>query len=323
MIAFEDLHWIDPTSREVIDLLVDRAQTRAILVIITARTEFQPSWNAHSHITTLVLSRLSRQLRATLVERVAGRELPKEVIEEIIVKTDGVPLFLEELTKTVLESNLLTERHGRYVLSGSWRQLAIPATLTDSLMARLDRMGPFKKIAQIGATIGREFSYETLHAVASTPAEQIEAALNHLEEAGLIVRRGHPPDALYSFKHVMIQNAAHDSLLYSERRKLRSRIAQVLAEMYPEKTEREPELLAHHLTESGQSEGAASFWLKAGKQAAKTGANLEAIGHLRRGLSVVQANPRMQGADEMELELRIALGNSLIAAKGYTVQEVE
>ncbi|MCW1993437.1 class 3 adenylate cyclase/predicted ATPase [Bradyrhizobium diazoefficiens] len=323
VMAFEDLHWIDPTSREVIDLFVDKVQNEPILVIITARSEFQPSWNAHSHITTLVLNRLSRQLRTTMVERVAGRELPKEVVEEIIVKTDGVPLFLEELTKTVLESNLLTERHGRYVLSGPWRQLAIPATLTDSLMARLDRMGPFKRIAQIGATIGREFSYETLHAVANTPSEQIEAALNHLEEAGLIMRRGHPPDALYSFKHVMIQNAAHASLLHSERRKLHARIVQVLAEMYPEKTEREPELLAHHLTESGQSEGAASFWLKAGKQAAKSGANLEAIGHLHRGLSVVQANARMQGADEMELELRIALGNALIAAKGYAVQEVE
>ena len=323
VIAFEDLHWIDPTSREVIDLLVDRVQNRPILVIITARSEFQPSWSAHSHITTLVLSRLSRQLRTTLVERVAGRELPKEVVEEIIVKTDGVPLFLEELTKTVLESDLLTERHGRYVLSGPWRQLAIPATLTDSLMARLDRMGPFKRIAQIGATIGREFSYEILHAVANTPAEQIVAALNHLEEAGLIMRRGHPPGALYSFKHVMIQNAAHASLLHSERRKLHSRIAQVLSEMYPEKTEREPELLAHHLTESGQSEGAASFWLKAGKQAARSGANLEAIGHLRRGLGVVHASARIQGADEMELELRIALGNALIAAKGYAVQEVE
>ncbi|MBW8858079.1 MAG: adenylate/guanylate cyclase domain-containing protein, partial [Bradyrhizobium sp.] len=152
---------------------------------------------------------------------------------------------------------------------------------------------------------------------------QIEAALNHLEEAGLIMRRGHPPDALYSFKHVMIQNAAHASLLHSERRKLHSRIAQVLAEMYPEKTEREPELLAHHMTESGQSESAASFLLKAGKQAAKSGANLEAIGHLGRGLGVVQANARMQGADEIELELRIALGNALIAAKGYAVQEVE
>lgn len=323
VIAFEDLHWIDPTSREVIDLLVDRVQNQPILVIITARSEFQPSWSAHSHITTVVLNRLSRQLRTTLVERVAGRELPKEVVEEIIVKTDGVPLFLEELTKTVLESDLLTERHGRYVLSGPWRQLAIPATLTDSLMARLDRMGPFKRIAQIGATIGREFSYETLRAVANTPAEQIVAALNHLEDAGLIMRRGHPPDAIYSFKHVMIQNAAHASLLHSERRKLHSRIVQVLSEMYPEKSEREPELLAHHLTESGQSEGAASFWLKAGKQAARSGANLEAIGHLRRGLSVVHASAGIPGADELELELRIALGNSLIAAKGYAVQEVE
>lgn len=323
VIAFEDLHWIDPTSREVIDLLVDRVQNQRILVIITARSEFQPSWSAHSHITTVVLNRLSRQLRTTLVERVAGRELPKEVVEEIIVKTDGVPLFLEELTKTVLESDLLTERHGRYVLSGPWRQLAIPATLTDSLMARLDRMGPFKRIAQIGATIGREFSYETLRAVANTPAEQIVAALNHLEDAGLIMRRGHPPDAIYSFKHVMIQNAAHASLLHSERRKLHSRIVQVLSEMYPEKSEREPELLAHHLTESGQSEGAASFWLKAGKQAARSGANLEAIGHLRRGLSVVHASAGIPGADELELELRIALGNALIAAKGYAVQEVE
>lgn len=323
VIAFEDLHWIDPTSREVIDLLVDRVQNRPILVIITARSEFQPSWHAHSHITTLVLNRLSRPLRTTLVERVAGRELPKEIVEDIIVKTDGVPLFLEELTKTVLESNLLTERHGRYVLSGPWRQLAIPATLTDSLMARLDRMGPFKRIAQIGATIGREFSYETLHAVADTPAEQIEAALDHLEAAGLVIRRGDPPDALYAFKHVMIQNAAHASLLHSERRKLHSRIAQVLARMYPEKTDREPELLAHHLTESNHSEDAASFWLKAGKRAAKSGANLEAIGHLHRGLTVVQANAHMRGADEMELELRIALGNALIAAKGYAVQEVE
>jgi class 3 adenylate cyclase/predicted ATPase len=323
IVAFEDLHWIDPTSREVIDLLVDKIQNQPVLVVITARSEFQPSWNAHSHSTTLVLNRLSRQLRTTLVERVAGKELPKEVVEEIIVKTDGVPLFLEELTKTVLESNLLTERHGRYVLAGPWRQLAIPATLTDSLMARLDRMGPFKRIAQIGATIGREFSYGTLKAVAGAPADQIEAALSHLEEAGLIIRRGDPPDALYSFKHVMIQNAAHDSLLHSERRKLHSRIAEVLTEMYPEMTDREPELLAHHLTESGQSEPAASFWLKAGKHAARAGANLEAIGHLHRGLNVVQANARMQGGEEMELELRIALGNALIAAKGYAVQEVE
>lgn len=323
VIAFEDAHWIDPTSREVLDLLVDRIQNTSILVVITCRPEFQASWDAHYHITTLTLSRLNRQQRATLVERVVGTELPNEIIEEIIVKTDGVPLFLEELTKAVIESDLLTEKHGRYVFSGPWRQLAIPATLTDSLMARLDRMGSFKKIAQIGATIGREFSHGILRAVAETPPDEIEAALNHLEDAGLIVSRGQPPDATYSFKHEMIRNAAHSSLLHSERRKLHSKIALVLAEKYPEKTEREPELLAHHFTESGQSKAAVGFWLKAGKQAAKAGANLEAIAHLRRGLGVVQDNPDGPGRDEMELELRIGLGTALIAGKGYAMQEVE
>jgi class 3 adenylate cyclase/predicted ATPase/ABC-type lipoprotein export system ATPase subunit len=324
LIAIEDAHWIDPTSREVLDLLVEKVQDAAALVIITGRAEFQPSWKAHAHITILMLNRLSPHLRSTLVERIVGhRELPKEVVDDIIVKTDGVPLFVEELTKAVLESDVLKESQGRYVLSGPWRQLAIPATLTDSLMARLDRMGPSKKIAQIGATIGREFSYELLCAVASLPEVQVEAALSHLEDAGLIVRFGFPPDALYSFRHVMIQNAAHDSLLNSERRRLHALIAQMLAEMYPEKAEREPELVAYHLTESGQSEPAARFWLKAGKQSALTGANLEAIGHLRRGLDVVQGNARMPDRGQMELELRIALGTALLAAKGYAVAEAE
>jgi predicted ATPase/class 3 adenylate cyclase len=324
VMVFEDAHWIDPTSREVLDLLVDRVQDTSILIIITCRSEFQPSWSAHSHITTLTLNRLSRQLRTTLVERVAGaKKLPDEVIEEITVKTDGVPLFVEELTKAVLESNLLSEKDGRYVFAGPLRQLAIPATLTDSLMARLDRMGPFKKTAQIGATIGREFSYEILRAVADTPADQLRAALSHLEEAGLIIRRGHPPESVYSFKHVMIQDAAHSSLLHSDRKKLHSKIAAVLAEMYPERADREPELLAHHFTESDQCEPAVNFWLKAGKRSAKTGATLEAIGHLRRGLEVVQGNPQMRDRDEIELALRIGLGTVLIAGKGYAVQEVE
>ncbi|MGY4569978.1 AAA family ATPase [Bradyrhizobium sp. USDA 3256] len=324
LIDFEDVHWIDPTSRAVLDLLVENVRNKSILVVITCRPEFQPGWKDHAHTISANLKRLGRQVRTILVERVAGeKELPREVIEDIIVKTDGVPLFLEELTKAVLESDVLTEQHGRYVLSGPWHQLAIPATLNDSLMARLDRMGSFKKIAQIGATIGREFSYEILREVAEAPADQIEAALNHLEAAGLIVRFGFLPEALYSFKHVMIQNAAHESLLHRERRTLHSKIARVLAEKYPEKIEREPELLAYHLTESGQSEPAAGFWLKAGKQAAMKGATLEAIGHLRRGLGVLQASPGMLGRNESELELRIALGTALIAAKGYAVQEVE
>jgi predicted ATPase/class 3 adenylate cyclase len=324
VMIFEDAHWIDPTSREVLDLLVDRVQDTSIIILITCRSEFQPSWNAHSHITTLTLNRLGRQLRTTLVEHVAGaKQLPREVIKEIIAKTDGVPLFVEELTKAVLESNLLNEKDGRYVLSGPLRQLAIPATLNDSLMARLDRMGPFKRTAQIGATVGREFSYELLRAIADTSTEQLNAALSHLEDAGLIVRRGHPPESAYSFKHAMIQDAAHSSLLRSDRKKLHAKIATVLTELYPERVEREPELLAHHFTEADQSESAVDFWLKAGKQAAKTRANLEAIGHLTRGLEILQGSPHILGRDQRELAIRIELGMALIATKGYAVQEVE
>src|SRR5262249_15691417 len=179
VMILEDAHWIDPTSREVLDLLVDRVQDAAVMMVITCRPEFQPSWSAQSHMTTLALNRLSRQLRAAMVEGIVrAKPLPQELVEEIVVKTDGVPLFVEELTKTVLESNLVTEKDGQYVFSGL---LAIPATLTDSLMARLDRLGSFKEVAQIGATIGREFSYELLRVVAEIPAGQLNVALNHLE----------------------------------------------------------------------------------------------------------------------------------------------
>jgi class 3 adenylate cyclase/predicted ATPase len=324
VVAFEDAHWIDPTSHEVLDLLVEKVQNAPILLIVTGRSEFQASWKLQHHITTSTLKRLNRPLQQTFVERVAGaRELPREIVEEVLLKTDGVPLFIEELTKTVIESDFLTEKDGRYVLTGPWHQLAIPATLTDSLMARLDRMGPFKRIAQIGGTIGREFSYELLCAIADTPTAQIDAALDHLDQAGLIGRRGQLSDAVYTFKHVLIQDAARSSLLHSERRRLHARIASALAEMYPETTEREPELLAYHLTESGQSEEAARAWLDAGKQAARLGAHLEANGHLRRGLAVIQGNRGMPSRDSIELELRLMLGYGLIAAKGYGAQEIE
>jgi class 3 adenylate cyclase/predicted ATPase len=324
MIIVEDAHWIDPTSREVLDLLVDRVQDVSLLMVITSRPEFQPSWNAHSHITTLTLNRLSRQLRARMVANVAGAMgLPEEVVQEIIFKTDGVPLFVEEVTKAVLESNLLCEMDGRYVLSGPLRQLAIPATLNDSLLARLDRMASSRKVAQVGATIGREFSYELLRAVAELPEDQLDVALGHLEDAGLVIRRGHPPETTFAFKHALVQDAAYSSLLHSDRRRLHARIAAALAEMYPERAEREPELVAHHLTEAAQGESAFDFWLKAGRRAAETRANQEAIGHLRRGLEVLDNNPTIPDRNTKELALRIGLGISLIAAKGYAVQEVE
>jgi class 3 adenylate cyclase/predicted ATPase len=321
---FEDAHWIDPTSREVLDLLVDRLQDMPVFMAITCRPEFQPSWTAQSHITALTLNRLSRHSRATLVEHVAGtRRLPDEIVEEIVVKTDGVPLFVEELTKAVLESQLLGKRDAKHAYSGSLRQLAIPATLTDSLMARLDRLATFKKIAQIGATIGREFSFELLRAVTQAPADELDIALSRLEEAGLILHRGQFPRGVYAFRHALMQDAAYSSLLHSERRKLHARIAEVLAEMNPERADREPQLFAHHLTEAGQGRSAVTFWLKAGKLAANGGANLEAIDHFRCGLEVLEGKPGIAGRDEMELALRIELGNALIRAKGYAVKEVE
>jgi len=324
LMILEDAHWIDPTSHEVLDQLVDLVQNASILMIVSCRPEFQPSWNAHSHITTLTLNRLSRQLRAALIERVAGTKLlPEEVIEQITVKTDGVPLFVEELTKAVIESNLVSEKDDRYVFSNPLFQLAIPATLNDSLMARLDRMGSFKKVAQIGATIGREFSYQLLRAVADMSAENLDSALRHIESAGLIIRRGHPPEATYGFKHALMQEAAHSSLLNSDRKRLHAKIAAVLLEMYPERAEREPEVFAHHFTGAGQTESAVDFWVKAGKRAAKSGANLEAIDHLRRGLGVLQGDPNVPDRDRVELALRIELGITLISAKGYAVREVE
>ena len=324
LIIFEDVHWIDPSSREVLDLLVDRVQEASVLIVIVCRPEFQPSWIAHSHITRLTLNRLGRQLRAAMIESLAGgKALPQEVVKEIVIKTDGVPLFVEELTKAVLELNLLGEKDGRYVFSGQLRQLAIPATLADSLMARLDRMGSFKEVAQIGATIGREFSYEILCAVAETPASQLDVALSHLEDTGLIIRRGDPPTATYAFKHALVQDAAHSSLLNSDRKRLHAQIAEVLAQTYPEKIENEPELLAHHFSEAGDTPSAVDFWLKAGKRATKSRANLEAIGHLGRGLEVLEGNSGMQDRDHQELATRIELGVPLLAAKGYAVQEVE
>ncbi len=324
VLIFEDCHWLDPSSHEVLDLLVDLTQDHRALLVITGRPEFQPSWNAQSHISTMTLNRFSRKAgRAMIKGAVGAKRLPEEVVEAIIAKTDGNPLFIEEVTASVLESGLVAEQDGVYVLSVPLRPLAIPATLADSFMARLDRLSSFKEIAQVGATIGREFSYGVLHAVAQAPAEQIDLALSHLERTGLITRRGQFPKATYVFKHALLQDAAQSSLLHSEKRKLHARIAEVLSSKYPEMAEREPELVARHLTDAGEYERAIDYWLNAGWRAVKSYANLEAIAHLRRGIELLQDNPGIRNRAKLELELRVALGRPLIAAKGYAVPEVE
>jgi predicted ATPase len=210
---FEDLHWADATSLEVLDLTVERVRALPVFVLITFRPEYQPPWTGLSHVTGIALDRLASAEVETLAEHVAGRPLPLEVTAQIIAKTDGVPLFVEELTKTVLEGGLLVAGPQGWRLDGPLPPFAIPATLQDSLAARLDRLAPVKEIAQIGAAIGREFSYPLLRAVAGRDEPALRAALAQLEEAELLFRTGVPPDARYTFKHALVQDTAYETLL--------------------------------------------------------------------------------------------------------------
>jgi predicted ATPase len=242
LILFEDAHWIDPTSQELLDILVSRVPALPVLLVITHRPEYAPPWAGQAGVTSLALSRLGRRQGAQLVGRVTqGRLLPPEVLNEILSRTDGVPLFVEELTKSVLESELLREAGDRYVLQTPLSALAIPTSLRDSLVARLDRLAPVKEIAQIGACIGREFSYELLSRVSMVDARQLEEALDRLVDAGLVLRRGIPPDARYTFKHALVQDAAYDSLLRSRRTQLHAVIARVLEHEFADRLANTPE----------------------------------------------------------------------------------
>ena len=268
-------------------------------------------------MTTIPLTRLGRRDGAALVERVAdGKTLPKEVMDEILARTDGVPLFIEELTKTVLESELLQERDGQYVLERPLPPLAIPTTLHASLMARLDRLAPVREVAQIGAVAGRDFHYELLNAVAGLPRERLDEALGQLVRSELVFRRGEIPHAVYTFKHALVRDAAYAGLLKSRRAQLHAAIANALEQQFPEIVQTQPETLAHHLTEAGLIEKAIGYWLQAGKNAALRSANLEAIAHLRRGIEVTGRLPAGEGKDRSELDLQLVLGPCLIATQG-------
>ena len=248
----EDVHWVDPTTLELLDLAIERVRSLPVLIVITYRPEFTPPWSGQAHVTTLPLNRLGRRQGAAIVERITnGKALPGEVLDQIVARTDGVPLFVEELTKTVLESGLLTDVGDRYELAGPLPPLAIPATLHDSLMARLDRLAPVKEVAQTAAVIGREFSHDLLAAVSPLFEVDLSAALDQLVQAELVFRRGMPPDTTYTFKHALIQDAAYQSLLKSKRQHLHAKIADALKDRFPDIANTEPEVLAHHHTEAG------------------------------------------------------------------------
>ena len=320
---YEDVHWIDPSMLELLGLVIERIRELPVLVLITFRPEFQPPWTGQAHVTTLTMSRLGRRQGADLVARVTGdKPLPAAIVEQIVARTDGVPLFVEELTKTVLESDLLTDAGDHYELSGSLPPVAIPTTLHDSLMARLDRLAPFKEVAQTAAVIGREFSHALLAAVSLLPEDGLNDALDQLVASELVFRRGAPPDATYTFKHALVQDAAYHSLLKSKRQQLHARIVPVLEDRFADTVETQPELLAHHCEQAGLAEKAIDYWHRAGQRASKRSANLEAIAHLTKGLDLARALPDPLESTHQELKLLIALGVPLVAATGYGAPEV-
>jgi predicted ATPase/class 3 adenylate cyclase len=322
LMIFEDIHWIDPTSLELLTATVEHVPQLRVLLLVTARSEFKLPWPSYPQMTTVPLSRLGRREGAALVERVtSGKRLPKKVMDEILARTDGVPLFIEELTKTLLETGLMQERNGHYVLERPLPALAIPTTLHASLMARLDRLAPVREVAQIGAVAGREFHYELLSAVAGLPGERLEEALGQLVRSELIFCRGEIPHAVYTFKHTLVRDAAYAGLLKSRRVYLHAAIASALEQQFPEIGQTQPETLAHHLTEAGLIEKAIKYWLRAGKNAALRSANLEAIAHLRRGIEGTGHLPVSEDKDRSELGLQLVLGPCLIATQGPAAGE--
>jgi predicted ATPase len=316
LVIFEDLHWIDPTSREFLDLVLARIDRLPVLLAATFRPEFRPPWVGQAHVTVIALNRLRRSDGAMMVERLAGdiALLPPEVIAEIIGRTDGVPLFVEEMTRAVLEAG--TEHVGGIASSVPSAVLAVPATLQASLMARLDRLGPrAKTVAQIGAAIGREFSYELTASVGELAEEYLQDALQPLVDAGLVFQRGTPPEAAYLFKHALIQDAAYQSLLKRTRQQYHQRAAKLLEDRFPEVASTQPELVAHHYTQANCPAQAIAFWHKAGVAAASKSASVEAVDQFHRGLALVEALSDASERAERELDLQMALGPALFGTK--------
>jgi class 3 adenylate cyclase/predicted ATPase len=324
LLVIEDLHWADPTTLEFLNLLVDQIPTTRIFALLTFRPDLSPPWSGRAHLSNLTLRRLTRRQVAIMVQHIAGGKLlPVVVLEQIVKKTDGVPLFVEELTKMVLESGLLRDKGEGYELAGPLPPMAIPATLQDSLTARLDRLASAKEIAQLSAILGRELTYEMLQAVSSLDEKRLQKGLSKLVEAELLYQRGIPPKATYTFKHALIQETAYLSLLKGTRQQYHQRIAGMLVGEFAETVATKPELVAHHYTEAGLGEQAIPFWMQAGQRAMQRSANEEAIAHLMCGLNVLKELPNSTQRDQQELALQMALGSALIVSRGYAVAEVE
>ena len=309
LMVFEDVHWADPTSLELLTLAVERLQSLPILLVITYRPDYQAPWAGQSHVTMRTLNRLSQSERATLIDHITGgKALPPQLLDQIVERTDGVPLFVEELTKAVLESEQLHEDRDRYVLEQPMQQLAIPTTLQASLMARVDRLGSAREVLQVGAAIGREFSYEVLAAVAGLPDAVLQDALIRLTEAELLSLRGTPPNAVYSFKHGLVQDAAYSAMLRARRQQLHSAIALVLEKRFPEVVNTTPELVAQQFERAGKAKRPCNIGWQAGDRDLRRFAMKESIAHYSDALRLVTAMPESQLRDGLELTVRLGLG---------------
>jgi predicted ATPase len=324
LFILEDLHWTDPSTLELLELLMDQIPTVSFCALLTCRPTFQPPWSSRSYATQVTLSRLSQLQVGQMAEHVAGgKRLPAEVLRQVVEKTDGVTLFVEEMTKAVLESGILQDVNGHYELTGAVSTLAIPATLHDSLMARLDRLVTAKAVAQYAAVLGRHFSYAVLQAVSQVDELTLQRELGRLVDAELLYQRGLPPQATYLFKHALIRDIAYESLLRSTRQGYHQRVATVLEAQFPETAATQPEILAQHCTEAGLNARAVQYWHQAGQQAIQRSAHVEAVAHLTKGLEVLQTLPDTTERTQQELDVQITLGQALTVTKGYAAPEVE
>ena len=323
LLLLEDAHWIDPTSEELMVEFRKQIAGFAVMAMVTFRPDYRPPWDRFGNMTVLNLNRLSRRQSGELARRIGGTVLPEALLDQIVAKTDGVPLFIEELTKAILESGMLEEHAEQFVATGTLPGLAIPATLQDILLARLDRLAPSKAVAQIGAAIGREFSYDLLAAIAPYDRDELDTALHQLTAAELVSVHGTGASRIYVFKHALVQDAAYGTLLHSRRQILHTRIAALLQERFPHIAQAQPELLAHHFTEAGMTRPAIEWWRTAAVRAAGRSANAEAINQFNRALMLVAGQPDGQARDAQELELRHGLIEPLYAKGGYAAPEVE
>ena len=323
LMLFEDLHWIDPTSLEALGRTVDQLRTLEVLLIVTYRPEFEPPWIGRPYVTALSLNRLGEREIAAMIDRVAGNKpLPANVRQDIIERTDGIPLFVEEMTKAVLEADG-EEAAQRTAAATPSPSVAVPSSLHASLMARLDRLGSAKEVAQVGAVIGREFSYALIAAVAHKEEVELQAALDRLMGAGLLFRQGIPPHATYLFKHGLVQDAAYSTLLRERRRLLHRRIVEMLETQFPETAESQPELIARHCTEAGLIEKAVAFWAKAGRRSMARSALVEAVAQLTRALDQIATLPSTPRLRREQIELQVATITPLMHVKGYAAPEVK